>query len=144
MAPKGFMDQELFEYAATVVARATLSQGWTPSHAAGLLKQQYDGQYLYDPSLDDHLAACAGGAIKALQDLGHTPTEGVEVLGLFMFYVEKFDRTGKKKGWKLLGGSMFNQAPANPQRVEQFSERFTKWLAQYKLGLLRPEWLPKR
>ena len=128
-----FMDQDLFEYFSTAIAKLALLENRSPGELFDTIWESYKDAIIDDDVKLDVLVAVESSKNKLKE---WEVAEPVEFLSQFLFYIENFDRAGNKKRKKIFRGLRFMKSVQNPNRIGDFLKRMTSFHFMIKSGLI--------
>ncbi len=128
-----FMDQDLFEYFSTTIAKLALLENRSPGELFDTIWESYKDAIIDDDVKLDVLVAVENSKNKLKE---WEVAEPVEFLSQFLFYIENFDRAGNKKRKKIFRGLRFMKSVQNPNRIGDFLKRMTSFHFMIKSGLI--------
>lgn len=129
---KKFVPQSLFDLGAASIAKVhLLNDVPIAEHAEFVYEQWYRDAYLDDGVQEDWIWA-AGEALRIVDVLPASLRESA--LHHFEYFSDKYHPDGRRRAWRLLDGTRYNQAPHNPRRREDFSRNLLAFLAMYVQG----------
>ena len=133
MLRKKYMPQAVFDAGASFIAWAHLVTGEPIEVHAAKLFVGYRNAYINDGAEHDWILA-ARQALTTLEELQAPAPEAL--LNHFRYFVQNFDASGRPRKKRLFGGTLFDQAPQNPHRKEDFLRLLKQYYVGARVGMV--------